>query len=65
MRTILKLAAWSFSASVVVFASVNAESGVVYQNPVVAMGLGMIGLGLCLDARKRALSQKAAARVEA
>ena len=58
MKATLKLLAWTFVALVILFAAVNPESGVVYQNPIATAGVGMIGLGLCLEARKRRIDAR-------
>jgi len=53
MKAFATLVAWTFVAGVALFAAVNPEGGVVYQNPVATAGIGLIGLGLFMEARKR------------
>ena len=48
----IQLAAWTFVAMVVVYTAVGTE-GALYGNPLACLGVGLIGLGLLLDARGR------------
>lgn len=47
MKAILSTLAATALIGVIVFAMVNPHGGVVYQSPLMALGLGLIGLGLC------------------
>lgn len=53
MKPILTITAWTFVALVIVYAAVNPDAGVIHTSPTTALGVGLIGLGLCLEARKR------------
>ncbi len=53
MKPILIIMAWAFVSIVIVYAVANPNGGVVYNSPLAALGIGLIGLGLCKDARKR------------
>jgi len=55
-RPLLYLA-WAFVAAVVLYAVVNPNSGVIHQGPLAPIGVGLIGLGICLHARA-ALNRK-------
>lgn len=48
----LKLTAWLFVALVVLYASIHPEQGVLYHNPLACLGVGLIGLGWCVQARR-------------
>jgi hypothetical protein len=37
----------------ILYIALNPENGLMYQDPRVALGLGLIGFGLCMKARKR------------
>ena len=52
MKAWLNMLAWSFAASVVVYAAVGPGVGVLYRNPLACLGVGLIGLGLCMDRRR-------------
>lgn len=51
MKSVLTLAAWLFVSVVIVYAAANPESGVIFQSPMAALGVGLIGLGLCKQTR--------------
>lgn len=53
MKPILTIAAWTFISLVIVYAAVNPDSGVIHMSPTAALGVGLIGLGLCMEAKKR------------
>jgi len=53
MKSAAKFFAWTFIAAVALFAAVNPDGGVVYQNPMATAGIGLIGLGLFMEAKKR------------
>jgi len=50
--------AWSFAAAAVVYAAVGPGVGVLYHNPLACLGVGLIGLGLCMDRRRALVSVK-------
>ena len=55
MRHILHIAqfaAWAFVAFVVVYAAVGPGPGALYGNPLACLGVGLIGLGLAVHARR-------------
>ena len=51
MKAILTFSAKAFVASFVLFAALNPNAGVIHQNAMTCLGLGLVGLGLCLEAR--------------
>lgn len=63
MKTTLNTLAWGFAVSVVVYAAVGPGMGVLYGNPLACLGVGLIGLGLCVDSRRRLVAVKAGASV--
>lgn len=50
MNHALKLTGWAFATLVVLYAAINPEAGVLYENPGACVGLGLIGLGLAKTA---------------
>lgn len=62
MKSALTLIAWAFVATVILFAAVNPNGGVAFQSPMAAIGLGMIGLGICMETRKKLLPLATATR---
>jgi hypothetical protein len=53
MKTIVNLIVWTIVATVIVYAAVSPENGVIFKSPGAALAVGVIGLGLCLDAKQR------------
>ena len=53
MKAILLLIAWASLAAAVLYMTIHPQSGVIYQSPMTAIGLGLIGLGLCKHAREQ------------
>ena len=62
MKPILTIVAWTFISLVIVYLAVNPDSGVIYASPTAALGVGLIGLGLCMEAKKRLAPAGATAR---
>jgi len=60
MKSILHSLAWGFAVTVVVYAAVGPGMGVLYGNPLACLGVGLIGLGLCMDSRRKLVAAKAA-----
>jgi hypothetical protein len=54
MKAPLKTAAWAVIGGTILHLALNPDSGVIFRSPATALALGMIGLGLCLEARKHA-----------
>lgn len=61
MKTVLHTLAWGFAVAVAVYAAVGPGMGVLYGNPLACLGVGLIGLGLCVDSRRRLVAVKAEA----
>ena len=59
MKAWLNMLAWSFAVSAVVYAAVGPGVGVLHQNPLACLGVGLIGLGLCMDRRRGLVPVKA------
>lgn len=62
MRTLGILLAWSVPVGVILYAALSPDGGVVFHSPMTALGIGMIGLGMCLEARRRLLAASVPAR---
>lgn len=60
MKTVLNRLAWGFAVTVVVYAAVGPGMGVLYGNPLACLGVGLIGLGLCMESRRKLIAVKAA-----
>jgi len=58
MRTVLSATAWTFVAAVVVYLAAGPGIGVAFKGPFGALGVGLIGLGLCLNASRRSHQTK-------
>ena len=56
MKPALHTLAWGFAVAAVVYAAVGPGMGVLYGNPLACLGVGLIGLGLCLEGRRRAVA---------
>ena len=56
---VVTLVAWSFVLAVVVYACLHPDHGVLYDNPLACLGVGLVGLGMCVEARKRMQAQPA------
>jgi hypothetical protein len=52
MKTIAILTAWAVLAAVILFAVLVPVNAVMFQNPLAALSLGVIGLGLCMESKK-------------
>lgn len=52
MKTLLSFVLFACVASVIMYAVAHPDGGVIYQSPAAALGVGLIGLGLCKQARK-------------
>lgn len=53
MKSFLSLIAWLCIAAVIVYAATQPDGGVVYQSPMGALGIGLIGLGMCKKMSRR------------
>ena len=52
MKKLANLVVWTFVLLVCVYAAIRPETGVLYHNPLATVGVGLIGLGLFLEARR-------------
>ena len=59
MKSVLTCAAALALTAIVLYAAINPVNGIVFQSPTAAIGVGLIGLGLCKHAHDR---RKASAR---
>lgn len=59
MKSWWNMLAWSFAVSAVVYAAVGPGMGVLHSNPLACVGVGLIGLGLCMDRRRALVPVKA------
>jgi len=62
MRKTLTFIAWAFVAAAIIYCAVGTDRGVMLQSPGAAIGLGLIGLGLCVSARQRRRPQTSSVR---
>ncbi len=53
MKPFAKLALMVCTTLLVVYVAINPQWGIVYQSPTAALGVGLIGMGLMIEARKR------------
>ena len=59
MKTAIQIAAFGVTAVTIVYSLLAPGAGVMWQHPLTPIGVGLIGAGLCLDARKRRLAAAA------
>lgn len=57
MKSLAQFTAWTFVAGIILFAALNPSNGVIFQSPGAAVGIGLIGLGMCMEARKKMAAQ--------
>lgn len=60
MKCVLNRLAWAFAVTVLVYAAVGPGMGVLYRNPLACLGVGLIGLGLCVDSRRKLAAERVA-----
>ncbi len=53
MKSILNLAAWMCVAALALYVAMRPGNGVVFCGPLGTLGVGLIGLGLCMEASKQ------------
>ena len=53
MKTLLENAAGGILITALLYMVVRPDNGILYQSTATSLGLGLIGLGLCLHRRKR------------
>lgn len=46
MKSFFVAMAWLIPMAVILYAAVNPTNGIVYQSPLAAVGIGLIGLGM-------------------
>ena len=63
MKNIAPIIAWTFITTVIVLVVFNPTHGVLFQSPASAIGLGLIGLGMCMEAKKK-MATKAQVEVD-
>ncbi|GAB4107922.1 MAG: hypothetical protein Kow00105_12450 [Phycisphaeraceae bacterium] len=61
MKRALNMVAWSFAVLMVVYLAIGPGVGVLYGNPLACLGVGLIGLGLCMESRRKLVTVKAKA----
>ena len=64
MKHLAAYLAWTAAAVALIVGLAHPAAGVIYTNPGVMLAVGLIGLGLCKDARKRFAAQPVAARTQ-
>ena len=64
MSKATKITGLTFAAlmviATIIYAAVSPEMGIVYQNPAATLGIGLVGLGLCMESRKQQTARKTA-----
>jgi VIT1/CCC1 family predicted Fe2+/Mn2+ transporter len=60
MKSALNILAWSFAVTALVYCGVGMGGGVLYDNPLACLGVGMIGIGLCMEGRRKLMGAQAA-----
>lgn len=53
MKSIAIITCWAIAAGVILYAAVNPNNGIIWQSPMSAFGVGLIGLGLCKHAHDK------------
>jgi len=53
MKSKLNMVAWSFATAAAVYVAVGPGVGILYHNPLACFGVGLIGLGMCMDGQRR------------
>jgi hypothetical protein len=53
MKSIVIIIAWAIATAVILYAAINPHNGIVWQSPMSAIGVGLIGLGRCKHARDK------------
>lgn len=53
MKTFAIISAWAALASVILYCVFSPQDGVMFQGPMAALSLGVIGLGLCKESHKQ------------
>lgn len=53
MKSIFVTLAWLTPIVVIAWVAFNPDTGLVFQSPTAALGVGLIGLGLCKHVRDR------------
>ncbi len=64
MKSGLNVLAWGFAIAVIVYMAVGPGVGVLYHSPLASLGVGLIGLGLMIEGRRKLVTAKATAPVE-
>ena len=60
MKASLQFIAWATVMATILVAAASPARGVIFHGPLAVLGLGLIGAGLCIDARKRLASRQPA-----
>ncbi len=50
MKSFAIIACWAIAAGVILYAAINPHNGIVWQSPMSALGVVLIGAGLCKHA---------------
>lgn len=59
MKIVMQAVAWGALLLAVVYFTVGARYALLYENPVACLAIALIGMGLCLDARRKETDEKA------
>jgi hypothetical protein len=52
VKVTVHIVAWAALLVAVVYFTVGARHALLFENPLAMVGIGLIGLGLCMDARR-------------
>lgn len=53
MKSFAILTAWTLLVGVIIHSVFSPQNGVMFQSPLAALSLGIIGLGLCMESKKQ------------
>lgn len=61
MKSLALVICWSLSILALLYLAIGADHAALVGRPVAAAGFGLIGVGLCIDARRRIAPRRAPA----
>ena len=58
MKTAMLVTAWAAAVGTILYLGLNPQTGIIYDHPGVALAFLLVGLGLTMEARQRAVTTK-------